>query len=242
MARILIEEKDSAEAAKMAKKAKHREATSLVPNILVSLVLVLVLLGLIAIVLSFILKVSRKTKETQQGTTATTPSATGTESGGVSIPKSAPGVPLPGIGGGVSAGAGTSRNPASAPASPENMILIPEGEYVKSRDENGNPAEKIHISAFYIDKYEVTNRQYYDFVTATGHKIPNDPRGAKYNIWLNGTYPSELADHPVVNVTYQDAVDYAAWAGKRLPREEEWEYTAGGDQYNPNFTQNQRKR
>ena len=79
------------------------------------------------------------------------------------------------------------------------------------------PRHKVHVDSFFIDKYEVTNREYRKFVNATGYKSEG--------YWEK--YAGEERDnHPVVNVTWNDAAAYAEWAGKRLPTEEEWEYAA----------------
>ena len=72
----------------------------------------------------------------------------------------------------------------------------------------------------------VTNKEYATFINETGHKAPKD--------WQNGTYPSDKENHPVVYVSYNDAVAYCDWlsnkdktAKYRLPTEAEWELAAG---------------
>ncbi|MBI5788209.1 MAG: SUMF1/EgtB/PvdO family nonheme iron enzyme [Candidatus Schekmanbacteria bacterium] len=120
----------------------------------------------------------------------------------------------------------------------ENMVLVPAGEYtigltndqvknvvtalegMEKYHDNAQPAHKVKLDAFYIDVYEVTNRQYKEFCDATKRNTPE--------YWEDGAYPKALADHPVVNVTWHDAVAYAQWKGKRLPTEFEWEAAARG--------------
>jgi formylglycine-generating enzyme required for sulfatase activity len=100
---------------------------------------------------------------------------------------------------------------------PLEMILIPAGNFPM-----GDEKQPVHVDAFYIDKYPVTNAQYAKFVEATGRPPPPDWEGTR------GTYPPHMANHPVVFVNWFDAQDYAAWAGKRLLTEAEWEKAARG--------------
>jgi len=83
------------------------------------------------------------------------------------------------------------------------------------------PQREVHVDAFHIDKYEVTNAQYKKFVDATLHRAPRH--------WENNTYSAGEDNLPVVYVSWEDANAYCRWAGKRLPTEEEWEKAARGN-------------
>lgn len=120
--------------------------------------------------------------------------------------------------------------PSSPPVSterkaPEDMVLVPAGEFTMGTDDwwpKSGPAHKKYLPDYYIDLYEVTNAKYKRFVQATGHRLPDD--------WVksNNDIPEGMEDYPVVFVSWQDASDYCEWAGKRLPTEYEWEKAARG--------------
>jgi len=115
----------------------------------------------------------------------------------------------------------TASNP---PSLADEMIPIPGGQFMMGRD-NGSefegPAHKETVKPFLIDKYEVTNEQYAQFLRQTrGH---NPPKG-----WQGTTYPVGEAQLPVANVTWFDARDYCQSLNKRLPSEQEWEFAARG--------------
>ncbi len=84
----------------------------------------------------------------------------------------------------------------------------------------------LHIDSFYIDKFPVTNAQFKKFLDVT-HYRPKDDLNFLRD-WKNGTYPAGWENRPVTWVSLEDARAYAAWAGKRLPHEWEWQYAAQG--------------
>lgn len=111
---------------------------------------------------------------------------------------------------------------------PVEMVIIPAGPFIRGSapgegriDEQ--PRRKIYLNAFAIDKYEVSNTHYMKFLDETLHKAP-------LNVFAERPFNQEegIAELPVVQVTWHDAVDYCFWAGKRLPTEAEWEKAARG--------------
>ncbi|MBI5186702.1 MAG: SUMF1/EgtB/PvdO family nonheme iron enzyme [Nitrospinae bacterium] len=137
---------------------------------------------------------------------------------------------------------GTSVKPATAFKNYSNMEMVPAGEFWMGsapeetkgfKEKYGNrepyksypfekeqPKRKVFLKAFLIDRHEVTNREYLEFVAATGHKPPVN--------WEGGSPSSEQLDHPALFISQPEAAAYARWAGKRLPTEEEWEKAARG--------------
>jgi len=134
------------------------------------------------------------------------------------------------------------RPPTRQPFEPE-MIPIPAGEFLMGSDPSvdknarGNewPQHTLHLPDYYLAKTPVTQAQYAAFVQATGHRAPNvDEDWAEPYNWSGSTPPSGKEGHPVVLVSWHDAVAYCNWlaevTGKpyRLPSEAEWEKGARG--------------
>ena len=124
----------------------------------------------------------------------------------------------------------------------DEMLLIPAGDFLMGsspeeiravkekygkRDlyknypfDQEQPKRNVFVASFYIDRHEVTNREYARFIKATGYAPPPN--------WEDGMYESGTEEHPVLFVSQIDAKEFAKWAGKRLPTEKEWEKAARG--------------
>ncbi|MBI5192686.1 MAG: SUMF1/EgtB/PvdO family nonheme iron enzyme [Nitrospirae bacterium] len=116
---------------------------------------------------------------------------------------------------------------------PDDMVYIPAGWFdMGSSESDGRigfnigvdevPKHKVFVSTFYIDRYEVTNAQFRDFLNDTAN--PYRP-----SHWEeHDTFTKGEEEHPVVDVDWLDGYSYCKWAGKRLPAEAEWEKAARG--------------
>jgi formylglycine-generating enzyme required for sulfatase activity len=119
------------------------------------------------------------------------------------------------------------------PHKPGDMVIIPKGKFLY-----GEAKEEKDIDYdYYIDVFPVTNKQYKEFVDATDRDVPyREESWARPYSWNQDsrTYREGMDNHPVVLVSYNDAVDFCKWRSEkegeafRIPTEEEWEKAARG--------------
>ncbi len=135
------------------------------------------------------------------------------------------------------------------PSDQSIMVHIPTGEFTMGSDKYSaeKPVQQITLSDYYIDKFLVTNAQYHKFVEATEYATDAEKDGAglvrigrrwKKVEGASWKSPDGIAgvegreDHPVSQISYNDAYSYCQWAKKDLPTEAMWEKAARGPEGN----------
>ena len=121
------------------------------------------------------------------------------------------------------------------------LVYVPKGKFKmgsKLGEQDEQPVHKVKISAFYMSKYEITNREFAEFLNAKGNRFEQNVlwintdgnwRDLRCRIYeKNGKFFVEKGyeDYPVNFVSWYGANAYCKWKGGRLPTEAEWEYVA----------------
>ncbi len=111
------------------------------------------------------------------------------------------------------------------PIDGSEMVWIPPGPFVV-----GPKKERAECAGFSLARFPVTNAQYRRFLDATGYTLHEGQPNAELLVshWRNGRIPPGMEQHPVVFVSFFDALAYCDWAGMSLPTEWLWEKAVRG--------------
>lgn len=125
----------------------------------------------------------------------------------------------------------TASKTAAVNKLPAGMVSIPKGRITPKTTHGDDfipyPEDKSEahdIGPLYMDKHPVTNIQFRDFLSSSGYKPTDTANFLRH--WKGGIIPAGQERFPVVYISWEDAKAYAAWAGKRLPTEAEWQFAA----------------
>lgn len=114
-----------------------------------------------------------------------------------------------------------------------DMVRIPGGAFVMGTDDGEaweGPTRRVVLPTFWIDRREVTNAEYWQFVRSTGHRRPHlEEAWAAAFAWTPAGPPPGKDDFPVTLVDRDDAAAFCEWRGAHLPTPWEWEKAYRGD-------------
>ena len=112
------------------------------------------------------------------------------------------------------------------------QLYIPAGKFLMGTQTDGDwigpdefPQHEVYLDAFWMDKTEITNREYHKCITS-GECTP--PHSTESETRIGYFDNPEFADFPVIQVDWEQANEFCKWAGRRLPTEAEWEKSARG--------------